>query len=242
MIEVDVGDARINVVERGEGPALVLLHGLFVGSLAQWYFLGATALAASHRVIMLDLRGHGRSSRPPGGYDLPTLARDVDRVLDHLDVRGPIAVAGHSYGGLVGLHLHRRRALAQLILLDTPLPGLSDNPALASPQALLAALPGPLQQAILGGGRRARRLLEGVRALAEDTTLLADIAAEQPIELDPTLPVHLIYGDHSGCLDAEAHYRQASSLVTSERLPGGHFLLVECPEQVVAALQSRLDG
>lgn len=235
MRHVDVGDASIHVAELGEGPPLVLLHGLFVGSLAQWYFIGAGALAAQRRLICIDLRGHGRSSRPADGYDLPTLARDVDRVLDHLDVT-TCDVAGHSYGGLVGLHLAARRPVDQLVLLDAPLPGPPSNPALASPEALLAALPGPLQAALQGGGRRARRLLEGVRALAQDTTLLTDIERETVDDLQRR-PVHLIYGDRSGCLDAETWFRAHLDVQSSQRIDAGHFLLAEAPDAVVAALR-----
>lgn len=238
MRRIDVGGAQINVAERGEGPALVLLHGLFVGSLAQWYFIGAAALAAERRMICVDLRGHGRSSRPASGYDLATLADDVHRVLQQLGVER-CDVAGHSYGGLVGLHLAARRQVDRLVLIDSPLPGPPDNPALASPEALLAALPGPVQEALQNGGRRARRLLEGVRALAQDTTLLADIERETVDDLE-SRPVHLIYGDRSGCLAAEQWFQEHLDVRSSQRIDGGHFLLSEQPEAVVRALMATL--
>src|SRR5262245_52535475 len=66
-------------------------------------------LAARHRVIVPDLRGHGRSRGLPPPYTVAQLARDLARLLDHLGV-GAAAVVGYSQGG----------AIAQQFVLDHP--------------------------------------------------------------------------------------------------------------------------
>ncbi len=92
---------RLAFREAGQGSPVVLLHGLF-GSARN---LGgvARALAASHRVVSMDLRNHGDSPHAPGmGYD--TMAGDV---AETMDVAGlpRAAVVGHSMGGKVAMRL-----------------------------------------------------------------------------------------------------------------------------------------
>ncbi len=85
----------------GEGPPVVLLHGL--ASQRRFWNLVVPELVASGRpVLALDQRGHGDSGRPDGPYDIATCAADVLAVLDDLEV--PVAVvAGHSWGASVAL-------------------------------------------------------------------------------------------------------------------------------------------
>lgn len=84
----------------GAEPAIVALHGL--GSNARWWDLVAERLVPSHRVIAVDLRGHGRSDRPDHGYDFGTVCADLHAVLAELHP-DPIVVAGHSWGASVAL-------------------------------------------------------------------------------------------------------------------------------------------
>lgn len=56
--------------------------------------------ARRHRVIAVDLRGHGRSSAPEGGYDAKDLAEDLAQVVQALDC-GPVIAFGHSLGGIL---------------------------------------------------------------------------------------------------------------------------------------------
>jgi pimeloyl-ACP methyl ester carboxylesterase len=86
----------------GQGPPLLLIHGLG-GSTRDWG-LQLPALTGSFRVISIDLRGHGRSSRPATGYTIPTFAADTARLLGALSI--PAAhVMGISLGGMVALQL-----------------------------------------------------------------------------------------------------------------------------------------
>jgi pimeloyl-ACP methyl ester carboxylesterase len=86
--------------EIGEGPPLVLLHGL-CDSHGTWSKV-APMLARNRRVLMLDLPGHGLSERPDASYALEWHARVVGAWLQALGLYG-VDLVGHSFGGGVAL-------------------------------------------------------------------------------------------------------------------------------------------
>jgi pimeloyl-ACP methyl ester carboxylesterase len=102
----DVNGIKMFYVDVGSGPAVVLLHG----GLANSDYLSEQAraiAAAGYRGILVDSRGHGRSTRDqrPFGYDL--MADDVLALLDHLKI-DKAAIVGWSDGGTIGLDLAMR--------------------------------------------------------------------------------------------------------------------------------------
>jgi pimeloyl-ACP methyl ester carboxylesterase len=102
---IEVDGVRLHYVERGEGPALVLLHGngVFAGDFALSGLLDAAA--ASHRVIAFDRPGFGYSDRPGTNRWTPEeQARLLYQALHQLRVENPVVV-GHSWGTLVTLAL-----------------------------------------------------------------------------------------------------------------------------------------
>ena len=86
----------------GQGQPVVFLHGGLAN--AEYWGLQVPAVAQRYQVIVLDSRGHGRSTRDnrPFGYDL--MADDVVALLDYLNI-GRAAVVGWSDGGILGLDL-----------------------------------------------------------------------------------------------------------------------------------------
>ena len=85
----------------GDGRGIFLLHGL--ASHAGIWDLVAPQIATHYRVVALDLRGHGSSSKPNHGYDFDTVASDVNTIRRKLQLDLPVIV-GHSWGGNVALH------------------------------------------------------------------------------------------------------------------------------------------
>lgn len=90
----------LHVLERGEGRPVVLLHGITLN--AELWSPQLHDLAADHRVLAVDLRGHGRSRAGDDGYGMGVLARDVATLLTKLDLRDALVV-GHSMGGMATL-------------------------------------------------------------------------------------------------------------------------------------------
>lgn len=102
-----------------EGAPIVLLHCF--GCSSQWWNPILPALNEHHRVIRLDLIGHGGSEKPKSGYEIETQASAVAAVLNHLGVNGAVVV-GHSMGGTVGTALAETASelVDRLVLIGTP--------------------------------------------------------------------------------------------------------------------------
>lgn len=122
---VEVGGLRLHYVAAGgaatglktSGLSVVLVHGLG-GSTLLWR-LNIPALATSHRVIALDLPGHGHSEKPLADYSVGFLAEALAGLLDALGLER-VALVGHSLGGHVCLRLAlaQPERVARLVLVD----------------------------------------------------------------------------------------------------------------------------
>ncbi|MFN8028410.1 MAG: alpha/beta hydrolase [Acidimicrobiia bacterium] len=102
MAFAEVGDVRLFFTDEGpyDGsagtPPILMVHGFSCdGHDWMWQI---PHFAERHRVIVVDLRGHGRSSVPDGGYEPKQFAADIAGLLEQLDV-GPVVAMGHSLGG-----------------------------------------------------------------------------------------------------------------------------------------------
>lgn len=100
---VPANAARFHVAEvdgtGGTGPLVVLLHGF---PQMWWAWRGPLTVLgeAGYRAVAMDLRGTGASDKPPSGYDMPTLTRDVAGVIRSLGAQDAVVV-GHGVGGIV---------------------------------------------------------------------------------------------------------------------------------------------
>ncbi|MFD1787521.1 alpha/beta fold hydrolase [Sphingomonas floccifaciens] len=117
---VEVDGVRLHYVDRGSGPAVLLLHGN--GAMLQDFELsGVLELAAQHhRVIAFDRPGFGHSDRPRSTVWTAAAQADlIAKALRRIGV-GPAVVVGHSWGTLVALAmaLDHREATAGLVLLS----------------------------------------------------------------------------------------------------------------------------
>jgi pimeloyl-ACP methyl ester carboxylesterase len=134
----------------GTGPPVVLLHGFAGDRRSNWIRPGVVSrLAAEHRVIALDLRGHGESSRPtdPAAYADRAMARDVVELVAGLDL-GSFDLVGYSLGAIVAASVARMSdGIARLVLA-----GMGDrllDPEWKRPRLLAAALRGDREAARL---------------------------------------------------------------------------------------------
>ncbi|OGP84745.1 MAG: hypothetical protein A2Y95_03760 [Deltaproteobacteria bacterium RBG_13_65_10] len=145
MPKATINGTRIHYLQAGDGPDLVMLHGL-AADLSFWFLRIVPRLKDRWRVTALDLRGHGYSDAPPSGYRTADLAEDLLALIDHLDIARP-HVVGHSFGGAVALHhaVNRPDRLESLALVDSrvhalqPIPPFDDGPFWENRRAKLRA-------------------------------------------------------------------------------------------------------
>jgi pimeloyl-ACP methyl ester carboxylesterase len=104
----------------------MLTHGL-ASNARLWDGVARRLAASGHLVITVDQRGHGQSSKPDDGYDVPNCADDLALLIDELELDRP-GVAGQSWGGNVVLELGHRHpeSVDQIACVDGGFIDLSD--------------------------------------------------------------------------------------------------------------------
>ncbi len=122
-LEVEDG-AKIYYEDQGVGQPIVLVHGWTCSS--KFWQKNVPELAKEFRVVTLDLRGHGKSSKVLSGHTVGQYARDVRALIEHLELQD-VVLAGWSLGGSVVLAYYERycndsrlRALALIDIAPFP--------------------------------------------------------------------------------------------------------------------------
>src|SRR5919198_4190353 len=152
--DVTVDGIRLHVVEAGEGPALVLLHGLSATHFTWEHTI--PAFADRWRVVAPDLPGHGRSAKPDAPYSIDFYAgviRSLGRVLGIDEA----VVVGNSLGGQIAVELGLSYPVwTRALVLVAPAGGFGTGvqalrwaiAAAARPQLLRIALPWALDRSV----------------------------------------------------------------------------------------------
>jgi pimeloyl-ACP methyl ester carboxylesterase len=102
MPYINIGEIELFYNVHGEGEPLVLIHGL--GSSTRDWELQLTPFTKHFQVITLDLRGHGKSSKPAGPYSMEMLAKDTAQLIQQLKLKSG-HILGISLGGMVAFQL-----------------------------------------------------------------------------------------------------------------------------------------
>jgi pimeloyl-ACP methyl ester carboxylesterase len=153
---LELPDVRLFYTDEGDGEPVLLVHGYTADS-ADWSWQ-IPHLVESHRVIAVDLRGHGASSTPADGYTSEVMAADLAALLEHL-ATGPVVAFGHSMGaGIVSvLAVEHPGTVAAVVAVD---------PAYLVDDEVVAAI-GPLLEAVDADG--IVELVQGIVGAAMDT-------------------------------------------------------------------------
>jgi pimeloyl-ACP methyl ester carboxylesterase len=263
-----VDGIQVSVCSQGDGPAVVLVHGI-PGSGAVWGPVAAR-LAGTARVLVPDLVGFGRSSRADSLDVLHAdgQARVLAAVLDRLAV-GSAAIVGHDFGAPVALALYRRRPdlvnglglLATNTFTDTPVPFPLSTvrwPVIGR-LAGRALFSGPsLRMMLHGGVGRPRRRLDPAAHVGDrgQRRAIARIFAGSLRHLDELyapvqdtlakvdVPAFVLWGDRDPFFTVEQGRRTAASIAGAELtvLSGaGHFIPEERPAEVTDAITRLLN-
>jgi pimeloyl-ACP methyl ester carboxylesterase len=265
-LPVDGGDMYVRQDGPRNAPAVVLIHGL--GGSTRWWDRIVPTLAMSHRVIRVDLLGHGQSAKPAGDdYAIAAQGRRVGEVLDQLGITHAIVV-GHSTGGSVATALaeQRRDLVTKLALIDSG-PRLdafiSDGPV---GQLITVPVVGQLLWRLRTDGILRRGLstafapgfdipqdvVDDTRTLTYHALIATSQAAEDYLKERPLpdrlsavdKPVLVIFGaqDQRWQPSSAALYRAVPG-ATVELLAGvGHSPMIEDPSRTAALLISFADS
>ena len=119
-------------------PAFLFVHGWACDRSA--FAPQAAHFARRHRVVSVDLRGHGESDKPHGPYPMLTHAEDLAYIIAHLGL-GKVVAVGHSMGGLTVLQLAAAYPdhVAAIVMVD-PAPFVRPPERRARNEAMLAAM------------------------------------------------------------------------------------------------------
>jgi pimeloyl-ACP methyl ester carboxylesterase len=168
---VSLPGGPVNVIERGEGPPLVLVHG-HSGRWANW-LANIPFLSRTHRVIAMDLPGFGHSPMPREPITIENYGRTLDALMDRLDITAA-PVVGNSMGGFAAAELAikfpprvERLVLVSAAGLATQYLGLSTEffrrrsyVALARAINLYAGIPEARAETLVRRPRLRRKVLE----------------------------------------------------------------------------------
>ena len=225
-------------------PAIVLLHGLFADR--TYYQAQVRHLSRRHRVLNVDLRGHGDSAIPEQGYSLDILADDVVRVCEQAGVNRAV-FCGHSMAVALRVALRRPALAAGLVLLDgvVLLP-----PAVREQQrGLVQALQTDgWREALLGffpsvAGAAAERVRADISAMPRYYVepIMRDIVSSNSAEELAALRCPLLYVHSHMPADLE-RLRQVQPDAIIEEIPGaGHWSMLTAPDRVNALLDQFLE-
>lgn len=214
MADVQAGKLRLHIQRLGNGEkCVVFVHGLVMDNLSSWYFTVANKVAKNSRVLLYDLRGHGRSERPSSGYSTDSMVEDLANLLKAEGIDEPVWVVGNSFGGTIALMfaLTYPQRTAGLVLVDAHL----NDDGFASNMTATLGLEGAERDEMIANSfkhwlgrhsqRKRTRLADTAKSLVYETSLVADLKASSPIELNElsrlTQPVLALYGESSDILD-----------------------------------------
>jgi pimeloyl-ACP methyl ester carboxylesterase len=159
-------------------------------------------------VVMYDLRGHGRSERPPSGYTLDHNIDDLEAMLDRLGIHGPVHLVGNSYGGTIAFGFaarHPGRTASLTLIESEPATGQWAAKLRGILDRVVRELADNESDAIAwitaNRGGNTARLAKGAARLARETTLGRDIPSSRVLTEDQIrsvrCPVLGIYGGDS---------------------------------------------
>jgi pimeloyl-ACP methyl ester carboxylesterase len=257
-----VDGLNLRLVDEGQGPAVLLVHG-FPDDHSVWRRQIGALVAAGYRVIAPDLRGCGESDMAGrvSDYHLSRLCADLDALLETLQLP-QVALIGHDWGAVIGWHFamrypqrvsryaalsvghplaYARGGLEQKLkawyVLAFQLRGLIEWALRARNWALFRRLTAQTEEA----ERWIKRLRRPGRLTAAINYYRANLGLILPRRYPPVrMPVLGMWSDGDRFL-TEAQMRASASLVEGqwryERVTGaGHWLQLEAPERVNALL------
>jgi pimeloyl-ACP methyl ester carboxylesterase len=233
--KVEVNGASIWYAVFGKGSPVVLLHGGLANS--NYWGHQVPALAATHQVIVIDSRGHGRSTRSAQPYGYELMASDVLGVMDKLGVK-QAAVVGWSDGAIIGLSLaiHHPDRVARLFAFA----------ANSDPSGVKDVDKSPVFQQFIARGEKEYEALSATpREYKKFVEEISSMWANQPHWTKEdlakiTVPTWIVDADHDEAIERSNTELMAGTIPRAGLLlqpEVSHFSMLQDPDQFTADVQ-----
>ena len=260
---IDIPGARLNVVDAGQGPPLLFVHG-FPLNHAMWRFQIEELSRSGFRCIAPDLRGFGHSSVSQGIVTMEQFADDLAELLNAMRIQDQVVFCGLSMGGCVAWPFERRHPqwLKAMILCDTRV--VSDTAEAAANRRklaedvlqhgpeivanamlprLFAASTFAKQPEIIEETRR-MILATNPQGIAAGSLALAGRLDARSWTADVTLPTLLLAGEHD-VISTPLEMRQIAEVMPNARFEvipdAGHMAPLENPQVVNRVMREFLE-
>ena len=229
-----VNGVRLWYAVYGDGAPVILVHGGLANS--DYWALQVPVLARKYQVIVLDSRGHGRSTRPDAQITYDAMSSDVLALMDYLHVR-KAALVGWSDGAIIGLDIaiHHPERLTRLFAFA----------ANSDPSGVLDITRSPVFAAYMERAAQEYQRLSPTPSRFKDFVAnIQNMWATQPHFADAELrhirvPTWIVDGDHDEAIKRENTDHMASLIPEAGELilPGvSHFAFLQDPVQFNEAL------
>ena len=244
----------LRYLDTGSGePALLFIHG-WTCDHTHWRYQ-VPHFAKRHRVIAVDLRGHGESDKPDQDYTVDAFVDDIAWLLRELGVESPVVI-GHSMGGTIAMNLARKHTglVRAIVMIDSPIAPLTDhlNPLV---EQLLAGLQTPTYSVIAAGFVRMNMFntaspAQLVEEIVPDMagapqrvmhTALASTLAPESRAAGP-IPLPALYIRAATNFASEEQLRQRFPGLEVTDVQAAHFLQMEKPQETNSIIGRFVDG
>lgn len=264
--KVSVNGTSLHYVRGGQGPAVILIHGMP----EDWteYKAIMPRLAQRFTVVAVDLPGLGQSAPAAGGYEAASLAADIHAMAQSLGLDRPYVV-GHDVGGIVTYAYVRRfpESLRGAMILDVPVPGVPGwDEAVADLWHIgLIQAPGQLAEKLITGRQaayfeqdfasakftpaqrahyiriydapRLHAAFEIYRGFPKDGTFNAAQTAPNPVPLVVAVGEKSFFNPYLTTF-VEGYRAKGMTRVEGARVPGAsHFVVADNPEAVADLIE-----
>ena len=241
---------KLFYVEIGQGSPLICLHGYALDHTI--WLMVAEVLKKNVRLILPDLRGHGKSPAAEGKYSMRTMAEDVLQTMDSLKLERAY-IAGHSMGGYIALalaELHQDRLSGLALVASHAFADLPEKKKarLEDIEKVKDSSPAEVLSGMAGKLSRNPEVAEYCKKLISQTSkngamgVLAGMAERSDsIEVMESLkiPVMVVAGTEDQFIPRETSKEMAKrvkGMQLIEIMNAGHMPMMEYPEETAKAL------
>jgi len=248
---VTANDINLHYLERGQDNphTTVMVHGLG-DNLSVWYLVAGSPQLSKQHILMFDLRGHGKSDFAQLGYDLMTLASDLEQLVEHRGHGYPVNLVGNSLGSAIALRfaLAHPDKVSRLVLVEPTLPpyNYDDKDPTNSPEEWMNRLPPESKKVFAKHPFIMSRVAQKYLALRDKTSVIKDLLEESPFEREQLarldIPTLVISATRSNWGDSAGLALASIPGAVEQRFEASHFIMLEATKQVAGAIAEFLDA